>query len=86
MTTFKPVTKNGGPKCPNHGEFLEGLPHPIPNKGTGICPVSKCPFDYVIDLDAEDVTYEKDHLGNLKPVKTYKVSGDESQANNLKPF
>lgn len=40
-----------GPRCPNHGEFLEGIGFPIPKKGTGICPVSGCPFDFVIEVD-----------------------------------
>ncbi len=79
MATFeRPKSKKSQvPCCPNHSEPLEGLPVPLTSKGTGICPISKCSFDYEVELDSETQTYEKDHLGNLHAVPQYKVTGDE---------
>lgn len=34
------------PKCPNHGKYLEECGNPIPQKGTGICPVSGSIFEF----------------------------------------
>lgn len=71
----------GKPSCPNHGEPLEGIGFPMPSKGTGICPVSGCPFDYEIEVDNAEASQvmEKDSTGNLKkvPGTMWKVSGDE---------
>ena len=80
MADFKPLTKNkkGVPICPNHGEPLEGIGHPIPPSGTGICPVSKCPFDYSINVEQGSEEYVKDHSGNLTAVPTFKVIGDDN--------
>lgn len=61
--------------CPNHNEELEGLPFPIPSKGTGVCPVSKCEFDYEAELDQTEV--KKDKNGNLIKSLHWNVSGDE---------
>lgn len=67
------------PCCPNHGEPLEGLPVPMTNKGTGVCPISKCHFDYEVDLDAETTEYIKDHTGALVAVPVYKLVGEEQK-------
>lgn len=78
MAEFKRiVNKKAVPCCPNHGEPLEGVGSPIPRKGTGICPVSKCPFDFEIETDREGTEYVKDAAGNLTALPTFKVSGDE---------
>ena len=65
------------PCCPNHGEPLEGLPNPLTSKGTGMCPVSGCWFDYTAQFDGEDVQYEKEANGELKAIPTYKIIGEE---------
>lgn len=67
-----PTTK---PVCPNHGEPLEGLPFPMPSKGTGKCPVSGVDFDYEVELDENQVV--KDKFGNLTKVPTWEVRGEE---------
>lgn len=78
MATFEPPkSKTGVPCCPNHGEPLEGLPRPIPSKGHGQCPISKCMFDYEISLEQGDTQYVKDHSGNVTAVPTYKVIGED---------
>lgn len=78
MADFAPVPKkNKAIVCPNHGEPLEGLPSPIPSKGTGRCPISKCMFNYEISMETGDTTYVKDHNGNITAVPTYKVEGEE---------
>lgn len=61
--------------CPNHGEELEGLPFPLTEKGTGICPVSRCSFDYEVELD--DTATVVDKFGKATKKKNWKVSGDE---------
>lgn len=63
------------PKCPNHHEPLEGLPFPLEEKGTGICPVSGVPFSYQVELDDNKIVQNKD--GSLQPEKGWKVEGDE---------
>ena len=63
------------PRCPNHGEPLEGCGFPLPKKGTGICPVSDCPFDFEVETDEE--TTVKDKFGNPRKSIDWKVSGDE---------
>ena len=64
-----------GPRCPNHGVFLDGLPVPMPSKGTGVCPISGCSFDYVVDLDEEKLTQDK--FGNITASVGWKVDGEE---------
>lgn len=81
MADFAPKKPAKGkskmPCCPNHGEPLEGLPKPLTPKGTGMCPISGCWFDYEVSLDAGDTEYVKDHNGNITEVPTYKVIGEE---------
>ncbi len=71
------MQKKFGPVCPNHGEPLEGIGFPMPKKGTGICPVSGCPFDYVIELDDDVTKMVKDKEGNLTKATKIKVTGEE---------
>lgn len=63
------------PKCPNHGSTLEGCGFPLPAKGTGICPVSGCPFDFEVEIDQQKMVKDKD--GNLKPEVGWRLSGEE---------
>jgi len=63
------------PCCPNHGEPLEGLPFPIPSKGTGKCPVSGCDFDYEVETDQEIVSQDK--FGNTTKTLGWNVQGEE---------
>lgn len=63
------------PKCPNHGCELEGCGFPLPAKGTGICPVSKCPFDFEVDVD--ETATAKDKFGNVTKKMGWKLSGNE---------
>lgn len=68
-------TPSWKPKCPNHSEPLEGIPFPIPSKGTGICPVSGCPFDYEVETDQETVSNDK--FGNVTKNLKWNVTGEE---------
>lgn len=78
MATFQPkAPKNTAIVCPNHSEPLEGLPNPLPSKGEGMCPISGAMFAYEVDLESGETTYIKDKNGNLVPVPTYKVTGEE---------
>lgn len=63
------------PKCPNHGEPLEGCGFPLPTKGTGICPVSKVPFDFEVEIDEDTVV--KDKFGNATKVVSWKIDGSD---------
>lgn len=75
MTTFRsPIHK--GITCPNHGEPLEGIPFPTPQKGTGICPVSRCPFEFEADIDEE--TDSRDKFGNKIKNKGWVITGDDN--------
>ena len=79
MTIFQPTSqmkKRRMPCCPNHGEPLEGLPVPLTPKGTGMCPISGCSFDYSAQFEGEGVEYEKDQFGNLVAIPTYTVEGE----------
>lgn len=63
------------PECPNHREPLEGCGFPLPKKGTGICPVSGCSFDFSVELDEDKMV--KDKFGAMSKSKDWKVTGDE---------
>ena len=65
------------PKCPNHGEPLEGCGFPLPKKGTGICPVSGCPFDFEVEIDENPTEMKKDKDGNMVKAIGWKVSGND---------
>ncbi len=71
------ISTKSGPKCPNHGSFLEGMGFPMPKKGTGICPVSGAPFAYEIDLDDDETKMVKDKDGNLVKGTKIKVTGND---------
>jgi hypothetical protein len=64
------------PCCPNHGEPLEGLPFPIPEKGTGICPISGCRFAYEVEIDEEEKVVDK--FGKESKRMKWKLDGKES--------
>lgn len=63
------------PKCPNHGEPLEGCGFPLPKKGVGTCPVSGCPFEFEIEVDDNQMV--KDKNGNMVKAVGWKVSGND---------
>lgn len=69
------MIKAGSPCCPNHGEPLEGVPKPLPSKGTGMCPVSGCSFDF--ECDVENAVAKKDKNGNVTHEYTIGVTGSE---------
>jgi len=70
------MIKGGRPCCPNHGEPLEDVPVPIPNKGSGICPVSRCRFDF--EADIENAVEKKDKFGNVTYEYDINIIGSES--------
>ena len=79
-TPFKPTpNKDRGPKCPNHLVPLEEVPSPPPKKGEGVCPISRCRFDYEVDTQDEvgETEYEKNAAGELVPKTKYRVEGEE---------
>ena len=69
------TTPSYKPTCPNHGCPLDGLPFPLPKKGTGMCPVSGCSFDYEVELDENKIVLDK--FGNTTKTATWSVTGDE---------
>jgi len=71
------ITPKTAPKCPNHGEVLEGVPRPLPQKGEGMCPVSGAHFTFEVDGSEEAMRPFKDTAGNITMVPGYKVMGDE---------
>jgi hypothetical protein len=75
MATFFQKATNKGICCPNHGEPLEGLPFPLTSKGTGMCPVSGCSFDYSVELDEESNVVDK--FGNVSKAKKFKLEGND---------
>lgn len=64
------------PCCPNHGEPLEGIGSPPPSEGTGICPVSGCPFDYKADWDEHEIVRHID--GSTHKIPKWKLTGEEN--------
>ncbi len=64
------------PRCPNHNEPLEGCGFPLPKKGVGICPVSKCPFEFEVDTD--ETKTKKDKFGNIIKTVGWNVNGHEN--------
>ena len=65
------------PKCPNHGVALEGCGFPLPKKGVGTCPISKCPFEFEVEVDENPLNMKKDKDGNMVKAVGWKVSGNE---------
>lgn len=63
------------PKCPNHGETLEGFPFPMPSKGTAKCPVLGVDFDYEAEVDEDKLTTDKD--GFVTKSSKWKVDGND---------
>lgn len=65
------------PKCPNHGCELEACGFPLPKKGTGVCPVSKCSFDFEVEIDEAPDRMVKDKNGNMVKKVGWKISGND---------
>ena len=65
----------GPTKCPNHGEPLEGIPFPHPEKGSGTCPVSGAKFDYEAQLDEHEMSIDK--FGNIEKKSKWKLTGND---------
>lgn len=63
------------PKCPNHGETLEGFPFPMTSKGTAKCPVSGVDFDYEAEVDQIKNVVDKD--GNVTKGSKWHLEGHE---------
>lgn len=62
-------------KCPNHGEPLEGVESPLPTKGIGICPVSKCPFHF--EANPESKKLRVNSRGEYEEVCEYTINGKD---------
>jgi hypothetical protein len=62
------------PMCPNHGVELE-IPDEDLMKGKGAhpCPVSKCLFEWQVDVEIHETHYDK--FGN--ELTSYKTNGKE---------
>jgi hypothetical protein len=71
------VTPKTAPRCPNHGCALEGCGFPLPPKGEGVCPVSKCSFSFSVDGSEEAMRPVKDTAGNITMQPTWKIIGEE---------
>ncbi len=63
------------PKCPNHGAPLEGLPFPLPEKGTGKCPVSGVDFEFNVSIDESRTIQDKN--GNITKALAWETRGNE---------
>ena len=63
------------PVCPNHGEPLEGIGFPMPERGWGKCPVSGVDFEFEASVDEQQVA--KDKNGNLTKKPVWEVRGNE---------
>ena len=77
MKTGHLATPTFGPRCPNHNELLEGIGFPIPQKGTGRCPVSKCMFAFEISVD--EMKMIKDKEGKMVKAVGWKTEGNEDK-------
>lgn len=71
------TTPLSAPKCPNHGEVLEGCGFPLPAKGEGRCPISKCMFQFQVDGSEENAIVGVDKDGNPMKSPSWKLIGDE---------
>lgn len=73
MPTIK--SPSFGPKCPNHGSFLEGIGFPMPSKGVGMCPVSGAEFAFEVEVDEDTVVNDK--FGVPQKRVGWRLSGKE---------
>lgn len=69
------ITPSGRATCPNHGCELEGIPFPIPEKGTARCPVSTAMFEYEAKVDPQIKVQLKD--GTITKKSFWEVKGEE---------
>ncbi len=65
------------PTCPNHGATLEGMPFPLPAKGTGMCPVSGAYFEFEAEVQDSETSMVVDKNGNKVKKVDWKLSGNE---------
>ena len=63
--------------CPNHGCALEDIPFPLPEKGTGVCPVSKALFEFEAKQDATETVVMKD--GTVEKLPYWEVHSDDAK-------
>ena len=49
----------------------------MPRKGTGMCPVSGCSFDYEVEVDEKKSATAVDKFGNKTKVAEWKVEGND---------
>lgn len=78
MTNPINTTPSHRPLCPNHGTPLEVIGFPMPRKGVGICPVSKCPFDFEVDAQDAENGMVKGKDGTLTPKPAdWKITGND---------
>lgn len=61
-----------GPQCPNHGVKLVDC-----NKGSGICPVSGCRFEYDEEHAEKTKKLRINALGQYEEVSDWNVKGDD---------
>lgn len=71
------IRPDGIPRCANHGCDLEGVPFPMPDKGTARCPVSGAMFEYSAKVDPDVVVQLKD--GTVTKMPFWEVQGSEEQ-------
>ena len=71
------IMPSGTVRCPNHGCELEGVPFPLPEKGVGRCPVSKCSFEFESKIDPDMVVTLKD--GTVTKMSRWEVTGSEEE-------
>lgn len=71
------IKPSGKVLCPNHGCELEGVPWPMPEKGTARCPVSKAMFEYEAKIDPQMKVQMKD--GTVALMSKWEITGDEKK-------
>lgn len=68
------ITPSGKILCPNHGCELEGVPFPVPEKGSARCPVSMAMFSYEAKIDPQMKVQLKD--GTITKMSKWEITGD----------
>jgi hypothetical protein len=74
MSKDAQLMPSGIVRCPNHGCALEDIPFPMPEKGTGVCPVSKALFEFEAKQDPMETVVMKD--GTTEKMPYWEVHGD----------
>jgi len=84
MSSNRQRSLDGRPKCPNHGCPLEiDKKDAFKTKGTSPCPVSGALFAWTQEVETEKNEILKDKFGNILPVKTFVVEGEESEPKEI---